>query len=106
MVLPPHISILLQKFLPGYLSLLEFLLYLHRVLIDSLGFLLDYFNELLLVDCCLLLVVLFEEISKLVLLLIKLVVKFLVFCQLRLDRFVLLGVSFCELKSMVSGLFV
>ena len=106
MVLSPHVSILLQEFLLGYLSLFEFLLDLHRLLIDSLGFLLDYFHELLLVDCRFLLVVFFEKISKLVLLLIKFVVQFLVLCKLRLNGFVLLSVGFCELKSMVSGLFV
>ena len=66
----------------------------------------DHFHELLLVDCRFLLVVFFEKISKLVLLLIKFVVQFLVLCQLRLDGFVLLSVGFCELKSMVSRLFV
>ena len=66
----------------------------------------DHFHELLLVDCRFLLVVFFEKISKLVLLLIKFVVQFLVLCQLRLDGFVLLSVGFCEFKSMVSGLFV
>jgi hypothetical protein len=93
MVLPPHIAILLQELLFSYLSFFEFLLHLHGLFIDSLCFLLNHFNELLLIDRSFFLVVLFKEFLQLVLLLIKLVVQFLILCQLFLYGFVVLYVG-------------